>query len=151
MAKQNAIMLTEHFSLSEMTRSAWAERNGVTNCPDILQTTALANLCQTVLEPLRQQFGPITIRGAFKNERVNTGEHCPGASKHLSGEAVDISFRDEETGRSYFRFIKCHCNIDQMFFEYNRKGAMWLHVSACLDPRENRNQVFPNYLATYEQ
>ena len=64
-------MLTEHFSYNEMTRSAWAERNGVDNTPDSLQLLAIENLCRVLLEPLRQQFGPILINSACRSEAVN--------------------------------------------------------------------------------
>ena len=49
--KRENFMLTEHFSYNEMTRSAWAERNGVDNTPDALQLLALENLCQVLLAP----------------------------------------------------------------------------------------------------
>ena len=124
-------MLTEHFSYNEMTRSAWAERNGVDNTPDALQLLALENLCQVLLEPLRQQFGPIETDNLV--------------SKHLSGEAVDIRIPDVETGRAYYRWILRHVDFDQLLFEYRRDGAMWLHCSVLLDKRENRHQAFPNY------
>ena len=75
--------------------------------------------------------------------------HGVGNSKHLTGEAADIYLPDEETGRAYFRFLKTLPDIDQMLFEYNRRGSMWIHVSSCLDPNENRHQVFPNYRVTY--
>ena len=112
--KRENFMLTEHFSYNEMTRSAWAERNGVDNTPDALQLLALENLCQVLLEPLRQQFGPILINSAFRSEAVNYGVHGVGGSKHLSGEAVDIRIPDVETGRAYYRWIlrapprRCH-------------------------------------------
>lgn len=150
MARTKNFQLTENYSYYEMTRSAWAERNRVKNIPDSLQLAALENLCRKVLEPMHQQFGKITIGSAFRNERVNQGVHGVGASLHLRGEAVDICFPDEQTGLAYFCFIKSHCDIDQLLFEYNRSGAMWIHVSTCLDPRENRHMVFPNYLPTYE-
>lgn len=139
------IQLTEHFSYDEMTRSQWAEKHHVDNTPDALQLAALENLCRQVLEPLRRQFGPIRINSAFRSPRVNEGVHGVGNSKHLYGEAADIRLPDLETGRAYFRFIKQHCDIDQLLFEYNGSGAMWIHVSCCLDPNENRHQVFPNY------
>jgi hypothetical protein len=137
--------LTEHFSYHEMTRSMWAEKRHVDNTPNSLQLAALENLCRRVLEPLRRQFGPIRINSGFRSERVNEGVHGVGQSKHLSGEAADIHLPNLETGRAYFRFIKQHCDIDQLLFEYNSSGAMWIHVSCCLDPNENRHQVFPNY------
>lgn len=147
--KRENFQLTPHFSYYEMTRSAWAEAHNVDNTPDCLQIAALTNLSRKILEPLREKFGPIRINSAFRSETVNYGVHGVGNSKHLTGEAADIYLPDEETGRAYFRFLKTLPDIDQMLFEYNRSGAMWIHVSSCLDPNENRNQVFPNYRVTY--
>ncbi len=143
--KRKNFMLTEHFSYYEMTYSAWADRHHVDNTPDALQIAALVHLCQKVLEPLRLQFGPIRINSGFRSETVNIGVHGVGGSKHLTGEAADIHVPDVATGRAYFRFIKEHCDIDQLLFEYKRMGAVWIHVSCLLDERQNRHQVFPNY------
>ena len=142
-------MLTEHFSYNAMTRSTWAEKHGKDNTPDDLQLLALQNLCRVLLEPLRAKFGPIIINSAFRSEEVNTGIHGVGASKHLSGEAVDIRIPDVETGRAYYRFILHNIDFDQLLFEHRRDGAMWLHCSVLLDPRENRHQAFPNYKTSY--
>ena len=143
--KKKNFMLTPHFSYNEMTGSAWADRHGVDNTPDALQLAALENLCRVLLEPLRAQFGPIYINSAFRSEKVNTGVHGVGCSKHLSGEAVDIHIENQETGRAYYRFILHHIDFDQLLFEHRRDGAMWLHCSVLLDSRENRHQAFPNY------
>ena len=147
MMKRKNYQLTEHFSYDEMTRSAWAQAHRVDNTPDELQLMALQNLCRVLLEPLRKQFGPIGINSAFRSEAVNTGVRGVGASKHLTGEAVDIRLADVETGRRYYRFILNNVDFDQMLFEHRRDGAMWLHCSVLLDPRENRHQAFPNYKA----
>ena len=140
-------MLTEHFSYNEMTRSTWAETHRVDNIPDALQLSALINLCHVLLEPLRRQFGTIHINSGFRSEAVNTGVHGVGASKHLTGEAVDIRIPDVETGRAYYRFILQNIDFDQLLFEYNRHGGMWIHCSVCLDPKQNRHQAFKNYRA----
>ena len=145
MMKRKNFMLTEHFSYNEMTRSTWAQTHRVDNTPDALQLAALENLCRVLLEPLRRQFGPIYINSAFRSETVNTGVHGVGASKHLTGEAVDIRIADVETGRAYYRFILKHVDFDQLLFEHRRDGAMWLHCSVLLDARQNRHQAFPNY------
>ena len=147
MAKRNDFMLTEHFSYNEMTHSDWATRRKVDNTPDALQIAALENLCRTVLEPLRRKFGPIRINSGFRSPIVNEGVHGVGNSRHLRGEAADIHIPDRETGRAYYRFLCQLRDIDQLLFEYNRSGAMWIHVSSCLDPNENRHQCFPNYRA----
>ena len=145
--KKEKVMLTEHFSYEEMTRSDWATEHNADNTPDALALMALKNLCQKVLEPLRREFGPICINSGYRSPKVNEGVHGVGNSKHLTGEAVDIRLPNQETGRAYFRFIKSHCDIDQLLFEYNRAGAIWIHCSVCLDDRCNRHQVFPNYRA----
>lgn len=146
MEKRKNYQLTEHFSYNEMTRSAWAERNNVDNTPDALQLLALENLCRKLLEPLRQEFGPIRINSGFRCPLVNEGVHGVGNSKHLSGEAADIYLPDEETGRAYFRFIKQHVDFDQLLFEYNRFGARWIHCSVLLDATKNRHQAILNYV-----
>ena len=142
-------MLTEHFSYNELTRSTWAKTHSVDNTPNDLQLSALVNLRRVLLEPLRRQFGHIRINSGFRSETVNTGVHGVGASKHLSGEAVDIRIPDVETGRAYYRFILHNIDFDQLLFEHRRDGAMWLHCSVLLDPRENRHQAFPNYKTSY--
>ena len=143
--KRKNFQLTPHFSYYEMTRSAWAERYHRDNTPDCLQLAALENLCRVLLEPLRNQFGPIRINSAFRSPMVNEGVGGVGCSKHLSGEAVDIYLPNQETGRAYYRWIVANVDFDQLLFEHRRDGAMWIHCSVCLDPRENRHQSFPNY------
>lgn len=143
--KRKNFQLTPHFSYYEMTRSAWAERYHRDNTPDCLQLAALENLCRVLLEPLRAQFGPIRINSAFRSPMVNEGVGGVGCSKHLSGEAVDIYLPNLETGRAYYRWILANVDYDQLLFEHRRDGAMWIHCSVCLDPRENRHQSFPNY------
>ena len=145
--KRKNFQLTEHFSYNEMTRSAWAQAHRVDNTPDELQLMALQNLCRELLEPLRRQFGPIYVNSGFRSEAVNAGVRGVGASKHLTGEAVDIRLVDVETGRRYYRFIRDNIDFDQLLFEHRRDGAMWLHCSVLLDQRENRHQAFPNYKA----
>lgn len=145
MTKRKAFMLSPHFSYEEMTRSSWAEKHGIDNTPDDLQLAALINICWKLGEPLRETFGPIRINSGFRSETVNTGVHGVGGSKHLSGEAMDIHINSLEQGKEYFKFIQKNIDFDQLLFEFNRKGVMWIHCSVCLDPKENRHQAINNY------
>lgn len=145
MVKRKNFMLSPHFSYEEMTRSAWAEKHRVDNTPNDLQLAGLINLCWKLGEPLREMFGPICINSGFRSERVNAGVHGVGNSKHLSGEAMDIRIQSVEQGMEYFQFIRKNVDFDQLLFEHNRAGAMWLHCSICLNPKENRHQAFTNY------
>lgn len=141
------LMLSPHFSYEEMTRSAWAEENGVDNTPDDLQLAGLINLCWKLGEPLRETFGPIRVNSGFRCQAVNEGVHGVGNSKHLSGEAMDIYLPSEKLGKEYFMFIQKNVDFDQLLFEHNRSGAMWIHCSVCLDPKENRHMAINNYKA----
>lgn len=145
MRKRKNFMLSPHFSYDEMTRSAWAEEHGIDNTPDDLQLAALINLCWKLGEPLREVFGPIVVSSGFRSEEVNRGVHGVGNSKHLSGEAMDIHLTSKEKGQEYFNFICKNVDYDQLLFEFNRNGGMWLHCSVCFDSKENRHQAFRNY------
>lgn len=138
-------LLSEHFRLGEFTRSATAERLGIGNCPDSTQVNNLRNLCTEILEPLRRRFGKIVINSGFRSPALNEAVHGVGNSSHLYGEAADIYLPDEDTGRAYYRFIVEKCNYDQLLFEYNRRGQMWLHVSCRMEIARNRHMAFPNY------
>lgn len=139
------LMLSPHFSYEEMTRSAWAEENGVDNTPDDLQLAGLINLCWKLGEPLRETFGPIRVNSGFRCQAVNEGVHGVGNSKHLSGEAMDIYLPSEKLGKEYFLFIQKNVDFDQLLFEHNRNGALWIHCSVCLNPKENRHMAIMNY------
>lgn len=145
--KRKNFMLTPHFSYQEMTHSDWAEKRNIDNTPDELQLAALTNICRVLGEPLRAAFGPIVVTSGFRSERVNEGVHGVGNSRHLRGEAMDIRIGTVERGRQMFLFIRDHVDFDQLLFEYDRQGAMWLHCSVCLDPQENRHQAIMNYRA----
>lgn len=91
------IQLTEHFKLSEFTKSSIASARHIDNTlsesnPQQAEIIAnLRNLCENVLEPLRQWYGkPIVI---------SSGYHCPAlkravggatTSQHMKGEAADL-------------------------------------------------------------
>lgn len=148
--KRKNFMLTEHFSYSDVTRSAWADRHHVDNTPDCLQLAALTNTCLVVGEPLWRRFGPVSLKAAFRTELVNIGANDVGCSKHLTGEALDFRLPDLQTGIAYYCYIVKHVDFDQVFFEHSHSGDMWLHCSVCYDARENRHQAFPNYRSDYQ-
>lgn len=83
-------MLSEHFSLEEMTYSRIAVENGIDNAPSEEARGALKYLATTVLEPLRNLYnGPIAILSGYRSEKVNRLAGGVKNSQHLKGEAVD--------------------------------------------------------------
>ena len=152
-------MLTAHFSLREMCASGTAIRLGIKNEPSEEVINRLQQLCEHVLEPLRQRFGVIRITSGYRCDRLNRAVGGVKNSQHRLGEAADIHVSNIEVGRKMFRYIKENLEFDQLLFErIQENGACWLHVSyrgAHPQPlpkggecnvRRNRRQAIDNYV-----
>ena len=129
--------LTEHFDLVELTRSATATRLGLMNVPPQTAVGNLRNLCQKVLEPLRQHLGkPIIVTSGYRSKELNKAVGGVENSQHLVGEAADLRIESEKQGREWMAWIMDNCEFDQLILERNTK-ATWLHVSC----KRNRQEV----------
>lgn len=139
------MQLSDDFTLGEFLNSQTADRHGVRNEPSWEHVIAMRNLCQQVLQPLRNHFGPIHINSGYRCERLNELVHGVGNSQHMRGEAADIYIPNLGTGLQYFDFIRDNTIFDQLLFEYNSRGGKWLHVSCKMDKKHNRYMAIPNY------
>lgn len=124
-----------------MTRSGVALEHDIPNKPNLRQVSAMRELAQHVLEPLRQRFGPIVISSGFRSQQVNLLVGGAIGSQHLRGEAADIVVNDVARGLQLFRFIRDHLDFDQLIWEpVGAATPRWLHVSYTTR-RKNRRQV----------
>ena len=138
------MQLSPHFKLVEFTRSATAQARHIDNTPDEEQIKNLKFLCDNVLEPLREQFGPIIIGSGFRCPALNTAVGGVKNSQHKSGEACDIHLPSIEVGKKYFEFLKKLPIFDQLIWERDnpRSNHYWIHVSIKRSGK-NRKQVIP--------
>lgn len=138
------MQLSPHFKLVEFTRSATAQARHIDNTPDEEQIKNLKFLCDNVLEPLREQFGPIIIGSGFRCLALNTAVGGVKNSQHKTGEACDIHLPSIEVGKKYFEFLKKLPIFDQLIWERNnpRSNHYWIHVSIKRSGK-NRKQVIP--------
>ena len=138
------MQLSPHFKLVEFTRSATAQARHIDNTPNEEQIKNLKFLCDNVLEPLREQFGPIIIGSGFRCPALNTAVGGVKNSQHKSGEACDIHLPSIEVGTKYFAFLKKLPIFDQLIWERNnpRSNHYWIHVSIKRSGK-NRKQVIP--------
>lgn len=136
-------MLSEHFSLEEMTRSGEALRRKITNEPAPDDIERLRLLCENVLEPIRRRFGVTRISSGYRCAELNRAVGGAAGSQHLRGEAADIHISDAGTGRKIYDYVRRHLDFDQLLFERRMSnGCRWLHVSYTTR-RPNRRQAMP--------
>ena len=141
----NVMYLSKHFTLQEMTRSDTATRLGICNDPGIDAISNLQNLCQTVLEPLREYARqPVRISSGYRCRALNRAVGGVRNSRHIHGEAADIamplcdasgrrlSFAEARaTLRRWYVWIKGHCPHDELIWEERAGKPMtaWIHVA----------------------
>lgn len=83
--------MTKNFTIEELTRSSFADRNNISNTPNKEQERNLRYLAWR-LEFIRLLLGnyPIIVNSAFRNIEVNAGLFGSSTSSHLDGLAADI-------------------------------------------------------------
>ena len=142
--------ISKNFTLEELTASATAKAKGITNNPGQTDLVNLCGLVHNVLQPLRDWWGKeVKIGSGYRSLALNRAVGGVSNSQHMKGEAADLCIDgDIQKGKSWFQFIKQHCEFDQLIWERNQKtGAYWVHVSYRCDGK-NRKQVINNLLKT---
>ena len=106
--------------LSEFTASETARRRKINNDAPESVIENLRNLCQNVLQPLRDYVGePITSYKWHDGERHT----------------------DMDVARKWFDFLKYNTDYDQLILETSNHLDFWIHVSCRRDPKLNRHHV----------
>ena len=126
-------MLSEHFSLAEMTISQTAARKGLNNTPN---AATLENLkkAAAMMEKVRDLLDkPIIVNSAYRSVAVNKAIGGVATSAHCAGLAVDFICPAYGTPLEVARAIaRSKLNFDQLIEE----NGQWVHIS--VDPRMRR-------------
>jgi hypothetical protein len=126
------IMLSQHFSLREMTRSQVASRLGIDNTPDESAIKNMMALCENVLEPIREHFDtPFSPSSGYRCPELNQAIGGSITSQHCLGQAADIEIPGWDN-RSVALWIKSHLPYDQLILECYKPEdphSGWVHVS----------------------
>ena len=128
------MMLSNHFSLAEFTRSETAARRNLDNTPDA-ETIEHLRETASLLEQVRDLLGhPIQITSGYRSLKVNSAIGSKPTSAHVQGYAADFvcpAYGDITA--------VCHAIMDSTI-EYDQlihEFGSWIHISA--DP-QMRNQ-----------
>jgi zinc D-Ala-D-Ala carboxypeptidase len=130
--------LSKNFTLAEMTKSSTAKRLGIDNTANEAQIESLRELCQKVLQPIRDNFGPVRVTSGLRVPALNTAIGGSSSSQHCKGEASDIDFGNRNG--EVFEWIKANLNFDQLIWEFgDSKCPDWIHISYKYG--KNRKQI----------
>ena len=135
--------LSEHFSLSELTKSSTAERKGISNEPDEEAIENLILVCDQILEPVRNHYGkPFVPNSGFRCLELNRAIGSSDKSQHVTGQAVDFEVPGEDN-KDVALWVVENCTFDQLILEFYKEGeptSGWVHCSYVIE-RENRKSA----------
>ena len=118
----------KHFTLTELTRSATARRLGIDNTPPQEAVTALAQLVDNVLDPLREAWGaPLYVTSGYRCPALNRAVGGVPHSQHILGQAADVTTGTIDGNRRLWQLLQSlKLPVDQVI---NEQGYRWLHIS----------------------
>ena len=125
------IRVSKNFALSEMVKSATAERLNVDNSPSDIHLVNLTHLAIHILQPVRDQFGVITINSGYRSPALNAKVGGSKTSQHCNGQAADFeSFSTPNPDLA--KWIANNLEFDQLILEFHdgvNPNSGWVHCS----------------------
>ena len=125
------IRVSKNFALSEMVKSATAERLNVDNSPSDIHLVKLTHLAIHILQPVRDEFGVITINSGYRSPALNAKVGGSKTSQHCNGQAADFeSFSTPNPDLA--KWIANNLEFDQLILEFYdgvNPNSGWVHCS----------------------
>ncbi|QLF88291.1 Peptidase_M15_3 domain-containing protein [Pelagibacter phage Greip EXVC021P] len=124
--------LTENFTLKELTKSDTAIRKGISNEPNTDEIEKLKLLCETILQPVRDKFGPVTVTSGYRSPELCQAIGSSVNSQHTKAEAVDFEVEGVDNADVAYWIKDNIPNWDQMILEFYTPGqpnSGWIHCS----------------------
>jgi hypothetical protein len=111
------IRVSKNFALSELVKSATAERLGVAHTPTDIHLVNLTHLAIHILQPVRDEFGVITINSGYRGPKLNAAVGGSKTSQHMNGQAADFeSFSTPNPDLALW--ISKNLDFDQLILEF---------------------------------
>ena len=122
----------KYFSITELTASATAQREGIDNSPTKSVHQLLLVLVEKLLAPIREAWGePIVVSSGYRCPELNTLVGGAKNSHHLLGCAADIIAGNKADHRRLFNLIQQMHESGQIRFTQliAERDYRWLHIS----------------------
>lgn len=133
--------MSKYFSLSELTRSTIAIKEGIANDPNEAQIKDLKRLMGH-LDKVREAFGKaIIVTSGFRSLRLNKRIGGAPDSQHMKGQAADIRPHDIKELRQLLTTIRQVGGFDQLILEEPEGRTPWIHVSIAPANKPPRGEV----------
>ena len=131
-----------YFTISELTASATALREGIDNRPTESAYHLLHVLVEQLLDPIREAWGePIVVSSGYRCKELNALVGGVKNSHHILGCAADLIAGNKADHRRLFKLIQQmqqagEIRFTQLIWEGNGR---WIHISYV--PSDLRCQV----------
>jgi len=137
------MQISDHFTLSELTKSSTAERLGIANEPGSVEVENLIMVCDQILEPVRNHYGiPFAPNSGFRGLELNRAIGSSGNSQHVKGEAVDFEVPGI-SNKEVALWVMENCEFDQLILEFYKEDipdSGWVHCSYTIE-NDNRKSA----------
>ena len=124
-----------YFTIKELTNSSTAKKLGIDNTPTP-EIRVKLNTLISALDKIRERYGkPIKVTSGYRcpelNRAVGGAVNSDGTpkSQHCKGEAADLVGENKAETKKIFEIAKEIGNYDQLLFETNKAGSVWVHLS----------------------
>lgn len=135
------MLLSDHFSLEELTRSWTAAKYNINNNPGPEELKNLQILCLQVLEPTRKSMGgyPITINSGYRCKALNALVGGSPNSYHIQGKAADIAVSSYDYAKKLANALN-KCPLTDIVLIEIAKSSIWVHCQiSFVNPRHKIN------------
>ena len=116
--------------MTEVMRSAYAQKRGIDNRPGSEGVRNALRLVYTCAQPARTELGEVfDINSWHRNTTVNRGVGGSNNSDHLYCRAIDFTVRGMTTAQAYRRIKAMGLPIKQLILEFPDFDWSWIHLS----------------------
>jgi hypothetical protein len=126
------MLLSENFTLNELTKSQEAIRLGIPNEPSDEQVENLILLCKYILQPIRNYFKiPVSISSGYRSAALCEAIGSSSKSQHTKGQAADFELFGIHN-KDVSDWIVKNLDFDQCILEFwnsNDPNSGWIHCS----------------------
>ena len=123
--------LSRNFTLLELTKSDTAVRKGINNNPNAGQIEKLKELCENILQPVRDHYGRVKVTSGFRSSELCLAIGSSVNSQHAKAEAADFECVGVDNAE-LADWIHKNLNYDQLILEFYTPGepnSGWIHCS----------------------